>query len=98
MIARFVRATQPHLDEAPEMVRTYVRYGVSPRGAQSLVLASKARALMAGRHAVSIDDVRAVAMPALRHRIQTNYEADANGIDVDDVIQAILDSVVARAA
>ena len=98
MIARFVRATQPHLDEAPEMVRSYVRYGVSPRGAQSLVLASKARALMAGRHAVSIDDVRAVAMPALRHRIQTNYEADANRIDVDDVIQAILDSVVAQAA
>jgi len=98
LIARFVRATQPHLDEAPEKVRRYVRYGVSPRGAQSLVLASKARALMAGRHAVSTDDVRAVAMPALRHRIQTNYEADANGVHVDDVIRTILDTVVAQAA
>jgi len=98
LIARFVRATQPDLDEAPDRVRRYVRYGVSPRGAQSLVLASKARALMAGRHAVAVDDVRTVARPALRHRIQTNYEADANGVDVDDIIQTILDSVVARAA
>ena len=97
-IARFVRATQPDLPEAPDMVRRFVRYGVSPRGAQSLVLASKARALMAGRHAVSMDDVHAVARPALRHRIQTNYEADANEIHVDDIIQTILDSVAATAA
>ena len=98
MVATFVRATQPELDEAPDMVRTYVRYGVSPRGAQSLVLAAKARALMSGRHAVAIDDVRAIARPALRHRIQTNYEAAANGVTVDDIIQTLLDTVVAARA
>ena len=95
-VARFVRATQPDLGDAPERVRRYVRYGVSPRGAQALVLAAKARALMEGRVNVSLDDVRAVAMPALRHRIQLNFEGEAAGILVDDLITDVLRSVTER--
>src|SRR5690606_14252413 len=73
-VAHAVRSTQPDLPEAPERVKRYVRYGVSPRGAQALILAVKARALMQGRYNVSQDDIRAVALPALRHRMQLNFE------------------------
>jgi MoxR-like ATPase len=96
LVARFVRATQPDLPESPASVRRYVRYGVSPRGAQTLVLASKARALMEGRYNVSLDDVRAVAAPALRHRMQLNFEGEAEGIGVDETIIEVLDSVTER--
>ncbi|MDR9391753.1 MAG: MoxR family ATPase [Trueperaceae bacterium] len=98
VVTRLVRATQPDLEEAPDLVRTYVRHGVSPRGAQSLVLAAKARALLAGRHAVAVDDVRGVSRPALRHRIHMNFEARADGVTTDAVVRALLDSVVASHA
>lgn len=95
-VATYVRATQPDLPEASERVRRYVRYGVSPRGAQALVLAAKARALMDGRYNVSFEDVRAIAAPALRHRIQVNFEGDAAGIEVDDLIDELFEAVAAR--
>ena len=96
MVARFVRATQPDLPGAPERVRRYVRYGVSPRGAQALVLAAKARGLMEGRYNVAIEDLHAVAIPALRHRVQLNFEGEAAGVSVDDVIRDVLSAVGER--
>jgi MoxR-like ATPase len=96
LVARFVRSTQPDLPEAPERVRRYVRYGVSPRGAQALVLAAKARALIEGRHNVALEDLRAVAVPALRHRLQRNFEGDAADVSVDELVVHAFDAVAAR--
>ncbi|MFN8620175.1 MAG: MoxR family ATPase [Chloroflexota bacterium] len=86
-------ATHPDAPRAPELVKRYVRYGGSPRGAQALVLAGKIHALMDGRFNVSTDDIRAVAMPALRHRVIRNFEAEAEGIGSDAVVRAVLDAV-----
>ncbi|MFL5777866.1 MAG: AAA family ATPase [Chloroflexota bacterium] len=86
-------ATHPDQPRAPELVREYVRYGASPRGAQALVSAGKIYALLDGRFNVSVDDVRAVALPSLRHRIILNFEGEAEGITTEAVVRMILDSV-----
>ena len=86
-------ATHPDAPRAPELVRQYVRYGGSPRGAQALVLTGKIHALLDGRFNVSTDDVRAVAMPALRHRVIRNFEGEAEGITSDAIVRAVLDAV-----
>jgi len=88
---RVLQATHPDTAEATERVRKYVRYGGSPRGVQAVILAAKIRALLEGRYAVSIDDIRYVAKPALRHRIMLNFEGEAEGIDPDDIIGDILE-------
>lgn len=93
LVARMARSTQPELPDAVERVKRYVRYGVSPRGAQALVLAAKARALMNGRYNVSLEDVTAVALPALRHRLQVNFEGEAAGVEVDDLIAEVIEAV-----
>ena len=90
---RVMLATHPTKSEAPELVRKYVRYGASPRGAQAMLLAAKVRALLEGRENASVDDLRAVAVPALRHRLILNFEGEAEGLDPDRVIAAVLDSV-----
>ncbi len=86
-------ATHPDQPRAPELVREYVRYGASPRGAQALVSAGKIGALLDGRFNVAIDDIRAAALPALRHRVILNFEGEAEGITTEAVIRAILDAV-----
>ena len=86
-------ATHPDQPRAPEIVREYVRYGGSPRGAQALVAGAKVRALLDGRFNVAVDDLRAVAMPALRHRVILNFEGEAEGITADAIVRTILDSV-----
>ncbi len=86
-------ASHPDSERAPDLVREYVRYGGSPRGAQALVLAGKIQALLDGRYNVAVDDIRAVAMPALRHRVILNFEGEAEGITSDAVVRAILDAV-----
>ncbi len=86
-------ATHPDQPRAPELVREYVRYGSSPRGAQALVAGAKVRALLDGRYNVSVEDLRAVAMPALRHRVILNFEGEAEGITADAIVRTILDSV-----
>ena len=86
-------ATHPDQPRAPGLVKEYVRYGGSPRGAQALVTAGKIYALLDGRFNVSTDDIRAVAMPALRHRIILNFEGEAEGITTEAVVRTILDSV-----
>jgi len=86
-------ASHPDQPRAPGLVREYVRYGGSPRGAQALVTAGKIYALLDGRFNVSTDDIRAVAMPSLRHRIILNFEGEAEGITTEATVRAILDAV-----
>jgi MoxR-like ATPase len=88
--ARLVIATHPDGDLAPEMVRKYVRYGSSPRGAQALILGGKVTALLAGRYNVAFEDLRAVAVAALRHRLLLNFEGQAEGISADDVVAEVV--------
>jgi len=90
---RLVMASHPGNEGAPGLVRQYVRYGASPRGAQTLVLAGKLRALLEGRANVAYDDIRAVALPALRHRIVLNFDAEANDVSTDDVIARLIEAV-----
>jgi len=85
-----VLATHPQWDGAPEVARRFVRYGSSPRGAQALILGAKVRALTEARFNVAVDDLRAMALPALRHRIILNFEGEAEGVDVDDLIDQVL--------
>jgi MoxR-like ATPase len=92
-VVRAVQATHPDGPDAPDLVKRFVRYGSSPRGAQSVLLASKIRALFEGRFAASVDDVRAVVLPALRHRVLLNFEGEAEGIKTDQVLEAILKTV-----
>ncbi len=92
-IARLVAATRPAADEAPELVREVVSYGASPRAAIAMAEAGRAHALLAGRPTVGFDDVRAVALPALRHRLILGYKARFDGIDAAAVVSALLDSV-----
>jgi MoxR-like ATPase len=87
-------ATHPDNGRAPGLVRDYVRYGGSPRGAQALVTGGKIYALLDGRFNVSTDDIRAVALPALRHRIILNFEGEAEGITSESAIRAVLDAVL----
>lgn len=85
-----VLATHPSSEHAPESVHRYVRLGASPRGAQSIVLAAKARALMNGRFNVSLEDIQQVVLPALRHRILLNFEAEAEDMNSEAVLKALL--------
>lgn len=84
--ARLVIASHPESELATPMVKQFVRYGSSPRGAQALILGGKIAALMAGRYNVSVDDIQGVAMNALRHRMILNFEAQAEGVGADAVI------------
>ncbi len=92
-VVRLVLSTHPDNEIAPSIVGQYVRYGASPRGAQAIVLAAKIRALLEGRLNVGFEDVRAVSMPALRHRIMLNFDAEASGTTADDVVGRILAEV-----
>ena len=87
---RILRGTHPENEKAPDIVRSYVRYGGSPRGAQAIVLGAKIHALLDGRFNVAYADVQAVAAPALRHRVILNFEGEAEGISTDSVVRAII--------
>jgi MoxR-like ATPase len=88
-----VVATHPERPESTELIRRYVRFGASPRGAQALVLTAKARALLDGRPNVSADDLRWVARSTLRHRLVLGYEATADGVTADDLVADVVASV-----
>ncbi|MGH9175510.1 MAG: AAA family ATPase, partial [Vicinamibacterales bacterium] len=90
--ARLVRASRPH-DADADFVRQWVRWGAGPRAGQALLLAGKARAVLDGRPAVSLENVRAVAAPVLRHRLLVNFQAEAEGIDAESVVARLLDAV-----
>ena len=89
---RLARLTRPG-PAAPEFVRNYVTWGAGPRASQYLVLGAKARAVLHGRFCASSEDVRAVALPVLRHRILTNFNAEAEGVKPDDIIRRLLEAV-----
>ncbi|AKT43199.1 ATPase AAA [Chondromyces crocatus] len=89
LAVRVVRATRPTSDRVAPEVRDYVRYGAGPRGSQALVLAAKARAALRGEAAADVDDVRALLIPALRHRIVLSYRAEADGVRDIDVLRAV---------
>ena len=88
--ARLVRATRPAGEEAPEFVRKWVRWGAGPRAGQALLLGGKARALLEGRTVVAFEDIVAVALPVLRHRVLVNFQAEADGIDADEIVRRLL--------
>ncbi|MCU0787944.1 MAG: MoxR family ATPase [Verrucomicrobia bacterium] len=90
---RLVLATHPNTETASAISTQYLRFGSSPRGAQTLLLGGKVRALAQGRFNVSFDDIEAVAYPALRHRLILNFEAEAEGITTDRIIAQILQDV-----
>ncbi len=94
--ARLVGASDPDSADAPDIVRQALRFGAGVRGAQSLILAAKARALLAGRPHISLDDVATVTGPVLRHRMIRSFEGEADGITTDDVIEALVKAVPAR--
>lgn len=90
---RLVLATHPKTETASAIASQYLRFGSSPRGAQTLLLGGKVRALAQGRFNVSFDDIQAVAYPALRHRLILNFEAEAEGITTDQIITQVLQDV-----
>ncbi len=91
--ARLILATHPDVEGATEKVKRYVSYGASPRGLQALVRGARVHAVLDGRTTVSVDDVRRVAAGALRHRIILNFEGEAEGIDIDQMVADLLDEV-----
>ena len=90
---KFTRLTRKDKGEVPEFIRDYVTWGAGPRATQYLVLGAKARAVLHGRYYVSCEDIRAVAGPVLRHRIITNFNAEAEGIKPDDIIRRLADVI-----
>jgi MoxR-like ATPase len=92
---RLVRMTRPEQADAPGFVREYVRWGAGPRASQYLTLGAKARAVLHGRFYVGTDDIRAVAYPVLRHRIMTNFNAEAEGIKPDNLIARLIEAAAA---
>lgn len=92
---RLVRATRPGDETAAPVVRKWCKWGAGPRAGQALLLGAKAAALVDGRSVPSLDDIRAVALPVLRHRILLNFQAEADGIEADHVVTQLLDAVKA---
>jgi MoxR-like ATPase len=89
-VARLVRSTRPKDESAPEYVRELVDWGAGPRAGQFLIHGGKALAAMDGRYSVAIDDIQKVAIPVLRHRLSTNFQAQAEGMTSEDVIKRLL--------
>ena len=92
-LVRIVRATHPENEQAPEPVQKFVRHGASPRGAQAMLSACRGRALLDGRYHVAREDVAAVAVPALRHRLILSFEGEAEGIQSDGVIRSVIEKL-----
>jgi len=90
---RLVSATRPTQGNAPKFVRDKVKWGAGSRASQALILAGKARALLKGRYNVACEDVRALSLPILRHRVITNFHADAEGVTADDIVRDVVESV-----
>jgi MoxR-like ATPase len=92
-VVNFVRATRPKNAEAPDFVQKYVNYGASVRAAQFIVLAAKARALSRNRYHVATEDILALALPVLRHRILLNFHAESDRIDTDEILRRLIQHV-----
>ena len=94
---RLTLGSHPESPYAPPLVKRYVRYGASPRAAQAMVLAGKIHALIHGHAFVSVDDIRAVALPAIRHRILLNFEGEAEQVNPDTIVNELLATVATEA-
>jgi MoxR-like ATPase len=92
LAVRLARLSRPGSDRSPSEVRDYVRFGAGPRGSQALVIAAKARAVLHGEAAADVGDVRAMAVPALRHRLVLSYRAEADGVRDADIVAALVRS------
>lgn len=90
---KFVRSTRPEDESAPRFIKDWVKWGASPRAAQHLILGGKARAMLNGRYTVSIDDIRMLAIPVLKHRIIPNLHAETEGVSPEIIIKKLLDKV-----
>jgi MoxR-like ATPase len=90
--ASLILATHPTSANAPAIVKQFVRFGSSPRGAQAIVLTAKIKAILAGRYNVALEDINSVAVPALRHRVLLNFEGEAEGVDTANVVQKIIEA------
>lgn len=89
---KLTRATRREKENVPEFIRDYVTWGAGPRASQYLVLAAKARAVLNGRPYVACEDVRAVAAPVLRHRVMTNFNAEADGVTPDEIVRRLIET------
>ncbi len=92
-VTKLVRATRPTDPDAPPFIKELVDWGAGPRAGQALILGGKAMAAMDGRFSVSYDDIRKVAIPVLRHRISTNFQAQAEGQTTDSLIRKLLETI-----
>ena len=92
-VAALVRATRPKDEKAPKFVREWVDWGAGPRAGQFLIYGGKALAAMDGRFAVAVEDIQKVAVPVLRHRVSTNFQAQAEGVTNEDVIAKLLKEI-----
>jgi MoxR-like ATPase len=90
---KLARLTRSSESEAPDFVKQSVRWGAGPRASQYLVLGAKARAVLQGRTFVTHEDIQAVALPVLRHRLKTNFTADAEGITPDEIVRRLIESI-----
>ena len=92
-VSRLVRATRPGDPSAPDYIRELVDWGAGPRAGQFLIHGGKALAAMNGRVSVAVEDIQKICVPVLRHRISTNFQAQAEGMTTEDVIQRLLDTI-----
>ncbi|MBX2851762.1 MAG: MoxR family ATPase [Phycisphaeraceae bacterium] len=92
-VMRFIRATRYNTDDAPDFIKRWLLWGAGPRGGQALIMAAKTRAALQGRPEVSIEDLHAMAVPVLRHRLVINYNAEAEGETTDSVIKRLIDTI-----
>jgi MoxR-like ATPase len=90
---KLARLTRPSESDSPKWIKDFVTWGAGPRASQYLVLGAKARAVLQGRDFVRHDDIRAVALPVLRHRIKTNFSAEAEGITTDEIVRRLIEHV-----
>src|SRR4029077_1943483 len=95
---QFTRLTRREKGPVPDFVSDYVSWGAGPRASQYLVLGAKARAVLHGRYYVSAEDIRSVAPPVLRHRIMTNFNAEAEGVKPDDIIRRLIEVIPSEEA
>ena len=89
---RLARATRPKDESAPSFIKNWISWGAGPRASQSLIMGSKAKAILEGRLTVSIEDIRSLALPVLRHRLILSFHAEGEGVAVEEIVQKLLDS------
>jgi MoxR-like ATPase len=92
-VSRLVRSTRPTQEDAPEFIKNWVSWGCGPRACLNLIIGSKARAILRGRYNVAIEDVQALALPVMRHRLGLNFAAQSDGVSTDDVVTQLLQTI-----